>query len=190
MVLVLRVSSAPGPVQRLKLSDAKQDEVTLVWDPPANDHGSPVIGYRIRVLRKLEERDQKDPDGWWKTLCPCTESLYPCYVIGNLLGNTVYTFDVTAINACGVGDEHHVEVLTMPIEPGPPTKPFIAEARDGCLCVAWRPPEDDGGAEITAYKVMMRKIMGASKWNIFGPSESEAIWVDMGTVGAIMDEQE
>lgn len=192
LILTLKVSSAPGPVQGLRLSDAKQDEVTLVWEPPANDHGSPVIGYRIRLLRKPEELDQNNPgpSAWWKTLCPCTESLYPCYVVGNLLGNTVYTFDVVAINVCGPGDEHHIDVLTMPVEPGPPKQPFIAEARDGCLCVAWRPPESDGGADISAFKVMMRKVLGASKWSLFAPSDSEAVWVDMGTVGALMDEQD
>lgn len=33
----------------------------------------------------------------------------------------------------------------------------------------------------------MRKIMGASRWNPFGPGEAAASWVEMGSISAAGD---
>jgi len=98
--------------------------------------------------------------------------------------------DIKAVNKVGVGDSCEFQITTAPVEPDAPTKPWIQEARDGCLNVAWGPSPSDGGLPITAYKVKMRKILGASKWNPFGPGESKATWAEMGTVGASMSEED
>merc|ERR1712217_669788 len=95
--------------------------------------------------------------------------------------------DIRAINKVGIGDSCELQITTAPVEPEPPSKPWIHEARDGCLNVAWHPPDSDGGFPITAYRIRMRKILGANKWNPFGPGESKATWVDMGSVGAAMN---
>merc|ERR1719517_73638 len=97
---------------------------------------------------------------------------------------------VSAVNKVGPGDPCEFQITTAPVQPDPPSKPWIEEARDQCLNVAWHPPENDGGYPVTSYKVKMRKIIGASKWNPFGPGAAKATWVDMGTVGAATDEQE
>merc|ERR1712232_108523 len=110
----------------------------------------------------------------------------PAYVVTNPTGNTSYMMDVRAINKVGAGDPKEFQITTGPVVPDPPPQPVVAEARDGCLNVVWQASPSDGGSPITAYKVRMRKILGASRWNPFGPREGSASWQDMGTVGAAM----
>jgi len=174
------VATTPSAVQEPTLAEVRQTEVKIVWTPPQNDHGAPLLGYRISIM--LEPRQYEEPQ--WFTLCECTKSSNPVYVVANLRGNKAYVVDIRAVNKVGPGDPCEFQIHTAPVDPDPPSKPWVEEARDGCVNVAWHPPLADGGSPVTAYKVRMRKILGATKWNPFGPGESKAIWVDMGSVAA------
>lgn len=179
------VSTSPGPVQKPVLSEVKQGEVTVKWSPPLSDHGAPVLGYQVSIL--LNQQGSAEPQ--WYILCERTKTMNPVYVVTNLTANTSYMMDIRAVNKVGAGDPCEFQITTAPTEADPPAKPWIVEARDGCLNVAWQPSTNDGGTPVTAYKIKMRKILGASKWNPFGPGESSSSWVDMGTVGAAMRPQ-
>ncbi|CAE7302399.1 TTN [Symbiodinium natans] len=186
MRLKYHVCTTPAGVTDLAMADVKQTEVTVKWSPPKNDHGAPIIGYKISIL--LDPQPNELPE--WYTLCECTKSLNPVYVVANLKGNTAYLLDVRAVNKVGAGDAGEFEIVTAPVPPDPPSKPWIEEARDGCLNVAWTPPPGDGGMPITAYRIRMRKILGASRWNPFGPGEAAASWVEMGSVGAATGQED
>jgi len=180
------VKTTPAAVQLLHLTDVHRDKVTLHWTPPLNDHGSPVQGYKIDILLT-----QPQTGAQWHELCPCTKTLYPEYIVSNLTGNTEYLINVMAVNSVGAGDPYEFQIQTAPIEPSPPSKPWIQEARDGCLCVAWHASTNDGGTPITTYKIQMMKLIGATQnklLSLFGPSEKDAAWADIGSVGAVMDE--
>eukprot|EP00927_Polykrikos_kofoidii_P018314 TRINITY_DN18474_c0_g2_i1.p1 TRINITY_DN18474_c0_g2~~TRINITY_DN18474_c0_g2_i1.p1 ORF type:complete len:1068 (+),score=137.42 TRINITY_DN18474_c0_g2_i1:92-3295(+) len=179
------VSTSPAAIQRPRVTDMKQEEVTVRWDPPASDHGSPTTAYTLSIL--LNNPSPQGPQ--WHTLCARTSTTNPVYVVTNLEGNTSYMMNVRAINKVGVGDSCEFQISTAPMEPHPPEKPFINESRDGCLNIAWHGSASDGGCPIAAYKVRMRKIIGATKWNPFGKSESNATWTDMGTVGVAVKDQ-
>jgi hypothetical protein len=191
MRLKFAVCSTPGPVRKPELSDGKQNEVTIQWTPPANDHGSPVTGYKIAIL--LEKHKTEGPR--WFTVCDQTKTANPVFVLENLTGHTAYMVDIRARNKVGVGDACEFEAVTAPVSPEPPPKPWIHEARDGCLNIAWHPSTNDGGAPIMTYKVKMRKLLGstgpASAWNPFGARDADAnaTWEDLGTIGAAMQEQ-
>jgi len=185
LVMKFQVMTTPSEVVMAYLADVKQTEVTLHWSAPLNDHGSPLLGYEISMLLTKGDEGQQ-----WITLCECTKTLSPIWVVTNLVGNTSYLVCVRAVNKVGPGDPCEIQMQTAPTEPSPPSKPWIQEVRDGCLCIAWKASATDGGTPITAYKIKMRKILGASKWNLFGPSAANAAWVDMGTVGAVMDENQ
>lgn len=186
MRLRYSVLTTPGPVLKPTSADVKQTEVTLKWSPPESDHGSPVIGYKVSILLDPKGSDEGPQ---WYVLCDCTKSPNPVYVVANLKGNTAYLVDVRAVNRVGAGDPCEFQITTAPVEPEPPSKPWIEEARDGCLNVAWHPPESDGGMQVTAFRLRMRKIIGASSWHPFGAGESSASWVEMGSVGAAMGDQ-
>jgi hypothetical protein len=174
------VCTTPSAVRRPHLIDAKQTQVTVKWEPPESDHGAPTEAYRISILYAQDGREEAQ---WWP-ICERSKTTNPVYVVTNLTGNKSYMMDIRAINKVGVGDPCEFQITTAPVEPGPPARPVIAEAREGCLNVVWQGSSSDGGAPITVYKVRMRKVIGASRWNPFGPGESSATWVDMGTVGA------
>jgi len=177
------VSTSPGPVSDIVVTAATRSEVTLRWDPPANDHGARIIGYKIAILLDGDNSDEPE----WMTICECTKSPKPAFVVANLAGNTTYTLEISAVNKVGVGDRTECQATTGPVEPGPPTKPWIEESRDGCLNVAWSPPTTDGGFPVLAYRIRMRKILGATpfnQWHGMGPSHKHAQWIDMGTVQA------
>ncbi|CAE7458247.1 TTN [Symbiodinium sp. CCMP2456] len=140
MRLKYHVCTTPAAVTDMAMADVKQTEVTVKWSPPKNDHGAPIIGYKISIL--LDPQPNELPE--WYTLCECTKSLNPLYVVANLRGNTAYLLDVRAVNKVGAGDAGEFEIVTAPIPPDPPSKPWIEEARDGCLNVAWTPPRGDG----------------------------------------------
>lgn len=183
--LTYSVSTTPGPIENLVMTDVKETKIAFKWLAPANDHGSPVIGYRI----SLTTGDDADLD--WRVLCDCTKLANPVYVLTNLEGNSRYKVNVQAVNKVGPGDEYIETLATSSVRPSPPSKPWIDEVRDGCLCVAWNPPTSDGGAAISAYKVRMKKSLGVTRYTIplFGLNEADSKWVDMGTVGAAMNEQ-
>lgn len=186
MFMKYEVKTTPAAVQLLHLTDVRRDQVTLHWTPPLNDHGSPTLGYKIDILLTHPQTGAQ-----WHTLCQCTKTLYTSYVVENLTGNTEYLINVMAVNAVGEGDPFEFQIQTAPVEPSPPSKPWIQEARDGCLCVAWHASSNDGGTPITSYKVQMMKLIGASQNPIlamFGPSEKDAAWAEIGSVGAVMDE--
>merc|ERR1740130_304272 len=84
MVLKFQVLTTPGPPLAPKVSDVGRKEVTLHWSPPANDCGSPVIGYKIDLKSpqepkkdgsktQKEARPTSDPE--WICLCELTEGL-------------------------------------------------------------------------------------------------------------------
>lgn len=182
------VATTPASVQQAKMSDSTRSEVTLKWEPPSNDHGSPILGYRVMI--KLDAKTGDGPQ--WHTLVECTKSLNPVYVIASLTGNTSYAVDVRAVNKVGAGDGCEFQVSTSPIEPDAPARPWIEESRDGCINIAWKAPSGDGGYPITAYKIKMRKLMGATsfnQWHGMGPKEHQASWMEMGTVGAVMGDE-
>jgi len=172
------VSTTPGQIQNPYNADASETEVTIKWSPPKNDHGAPVIGHNIALYM-----NDKVKEPLWITLCERTKTANPIYVISNLTGNTTYLVAIRAVNKVGLGDACEFEIRTAAVNPAPPPKPWIQEARDGCLCVAWSPPATDGGSPILFYKVRMRKALGGSKWNLFG-NTVQGSWTEMGTVTA------
>jgi hypothetical protein len=189
MYLKYEVKTTPAPVQLLHLTDVMTNKVTLHWTKPLNDHGAPIQGYKIEIM---VNHPTTGPE--WHTLCPCTKTTYTAYIVDNLTGNTEYLINVKAVNMVGDGDPCEFQILTAPVEPNAPDKPWIQEARDGCLCVAWHASSQDGGTPITAYKVQMSKLVGATKMSalmkVFNTIGEDAAYVDIGSVGAVMDEMQ
>jgi len=179
MRMTYAVSTTPGHIQNPHKVDATQTDVTIRWTPPKNDHGAPVIGHKIAL-----HVNDKAVEPLWITLCECTKTANPVYVIPNLTGNTSYCVAIQAINKVGLGDACEFAIRSAPLNPNPPPKPWIQQALDGCLCVAWTAPDSDGGSPILVYKVRMWKALGGSAWNLFGPTALQGTWTEMGTVSA------
>lgn len=56
----LTTTDKPDPPGKPEVADSDKDHITIKWDPPKKDGGSPVLGYNV------ERRDPKT--GTWKKI--------------------------------------------------------------------------------------------------------------------------
>ena len=84
----------------LRFSSVDRTSVTLVWDPPVDDGGTPVTGYEYRVYGPC-------PSGGADAICdvvPPTRVSGTSRRITGLNREGTYEFQVRALNAVGAGD--------------------------------------------------------------------------------------
>lgn len=136
LVVGAPAASAPQPPTRV-LTVAHDGQVTVSWDAPTADGGSPITGYGATAA----------PGG---AVCLATETT--CTVTG-LANGTRYTFAVTAWNAAGTSVPSVPSAPVAPFGlPGTPTG-IAGAAGDEMALVPWNAPESDGGSPITGYVV-------------------------------------
>lgn len=86
----------PGPVVNASVTDTTSDTISLIWTAPANDGGTPIIGYLVECKRT-------DTADWIR--CNVPRNLQETnYVIQNLTDKAEYQCRVTAVNKVGFGE--------------------------------------------------------------------------------------
>ncbi|MFC4121074.1 fibronectin type III domain-containing protein [Nonomuraea zeae] len=119
---------------------ARHQAVRVSWQPPASDGGTPINTYTVTAT----------PGGRSVTVAGRTTA-----TVTGLTNGTAYTFTVTATNAVGTGPVSAASAAVSPVQgkiPGAPVK-LVTAPEFGSVQVSWQPPADDGGADITEYKV-------------------------------------
>ncbi len=123
------------------------EQVTVNWDVPTSDGGSPITGY--------------DVTRYEAGVAPVTTSVGAVtqLTIGGLTNGTTYTFRIAAINAIGTGaqstDSNPVTPRTVPDAP----TGVSATAAAGQATVSWTAPASNGGSAVTGY-VVTRYVAG------------------------------
>ena len=97
-----------APVGPLSVSDITADSVTLSWQPPESDGGTPVTKYFI------EKCDAKRKS--WNKVAEI-ESKNLTYVVPKLYEEQSYLFRVSAINAEGQGQPLQMDTEVVPKKP-------------------------------------------------------------------------
>jgi predicted phage tail protein len=120
------LSAAPG--------DAK---VTLSWDPPASDGGSPVTGYNVYYATSADFK--------WAAGVTGT-----ALALVGLVNGTPYYFRVTAVNKVGESQPSSVVPATPVTVPGVPAG-LTAAAGNAQVTLKWDTPASDGGSPVTGY---------------------------------------
>jgi parallel beta-helix repeat protein len=123
--------------------EAKTGEVNITWDAPALTGGSNITGYNIYKNGTLIDTVSFD-QLWFNDT--------------DVLNQTTYTYNISAVNAIGEGP-----VVTISGSPlSVPTEPLnlTAEAGDGYVHLTWEIPENNGSLDITAYYIFRNASAG------------------------------
>jgi hypothetical protein len=140
--------TAPGSPQSLALVDATRSSLAVSWLPPSDLGGQPVERYEVRR-----------GTGSWVQLATSAPLEW---TFTGLAANTTYSVSVRAVNSVGAGDPASIQAKTDP--PAKPSAPRIGTAVSGVsggsitAKAAWSAPLSNGGATITAYKVIALRM--------------------------------
>ena len=122
--------------------------MTVVWDAPESDGGSPITSYTVqrRDARRESYQDVAQPDA--ATLSAVAKKL--------IEGNSYY-FRVTATNDVGESlpaETVDATVAKLPFDaPGAPTALEAVDVSAETATLNWAAPEFDGGSPVTGYYV-------------------------------------
>ena len=126
--------TTPGAPQRLR-SEPGDAQVTLRWEAPTSDGGSPILRYEYAV----------DDSGTWIDAGGDLEETVP-----GLTNGQSYAVAVRAVNAAGAGPA--AEVTASPVTtPGAPQR-LRSEPGDAEVTLRWAAPASDGGSPILRYE--------------------------------------
>ncbi len=154
-------ADVPGAPTNLTARPRGTSRIDLAWNPPTNDRGAAVIGYRI---------EQSNDGRRWRILRSNTNSTSTSFTHDNLQPATTRYYRVSAINSQGVGAASNVaRATTLATVPGPPRN--LAAEADGTsqIDLEWEAPATDGGAEIEGYRIEVSDDRGTT-WHQLVPN--------------------
>ena len=149
-------SDRPSPPQNLRVTEVYKDFITVTWDIPESDGGSPITGY-------LVERKSSTKQTWIRV--GETDAKTLTIKATKLTEGHEYLFKAYAINEIGQSDPAETPEPTMaklPFDPpGPPINLKASDVDKSSATITWAPPEFDGGSPVTGYYV--EKLSG-TRW--------------------------
>ncbi|KAM3874865.1 fibronectin type-III domain-containing protein 3A [Diretmus argenteus] len=150
--------SVPLPPLPPELVKAGVTWLFLQWQRPT---GSPKEDDIYYVLEMEEE-------GSGYGFQPCYDGEELSCTVRNLHRSTKYKFRVAAYNTEGKSNPSQVaEFTTSPDRPGSPCRPVIrGRVLPNSFKMAWEPPKDNGGAEVTKYVVELSEGLSGVSWEL------------------------
>lgn len=144
----------------LNVSEVTRKSCLLSWKPPADNGGYPITHYEVEKMDVTS--------GQW---LPVKNVASMSLQVPNLVEGKSYKFLVRAVNQLGDSPDLETEtdvVAKNPFDPpSPPSKPNVADWGEDFAELTWKTPEEDGGAEISGYRVEVRN-RDRRAWNVAG----------------------
>ena len=159
-VTVMDDDNPPGAPTSLTATADGQSEIDLDWTAPADNGGSAITGYKIEA--------SSTGNSGWSNLVTNTNSTTTTYSHTGLAAGTMRHYRVSAINANGTGTASNVADATTDdtatTVPGAPTSLTATASGSTGIDLSWTAPADDGGSDITGYRIEVSPN-GTSSWN-------------------------
>ena len=140
----LLLAENPGVPREMTIEPGNQ-KLTVTWQPPADDGGSPVTGYLVQWKDTGEEFSDTERRA---------TVTGPRHQIPSLDNGSTYTVQVRAVNLTGTGPPASETGVPVTV-PGLPTS-LTLRSNMGNLLVSWDEPADDGGSPVTGYLVQWK----------------------------------
>lgn len=186
----LNMMTPPTAPQKLELKDLFDTHFTLKWAAPADDGGSPIIGYKIEVDNQSEKSSwyayvPKDGDviviekgdKVGRVVSEIDRYIKPSltkYKVEGLRKGQVLRVRIRAANRVGESEPANIaDRITMKNPwsvPNPPKDAEIFDWTETTLSVQWKAPDSDGGSPITGYVIEYKEKM-ASTWKSYVESD-------------------
>uniref|UniRef100_A0AAF5DMX8 non-specific serine/threonine protein kinase n=1 Tax=Strongyloides stercoralis TaxID=6248 RepID=A0AAF5DMX8_STRER len=144
------VPSAPSTPE---VTEITKNSVSLEWNPPRDDGGSPITGYVV-------ERFEKRGGGDW---APCRSVKFngTNAVVTGLAEGETYQFRIRAVNAAGESPPSNscqpVICEDQIYVPSSPESVKVAKTTNDSATITWLKPVNDGGSPIEGYIIEKRK---------------------------------
>ena len=120
------------------------DEITLVWTAPSHVGARSIEGYKVEV--------SEDSGDTWSVLAANEPLAF--FRHNGLPADTTYDYRVSAVNSIGTGEPSTaVGVSSGPGQPPKSPTSLSAVGGNGAITLSWEPPNRNGGAPITGYRV-------------------------------------
>ncbi len=142
-------ATRPGSPATLTATVTGPSTIDISWTPPTETGGSPITGYRVRVLVGEDFSTETFVD---------VEPTVRSYTVTGLMASTKYTISVQPINAIGSDDSFKLVQPTTAALTAPAAPTGLTATADGRtkIKLTWTAPTDNGGAAITGYRIESR----------------------------------
>jgi fibronectin type 3 domain-containing protein len=166
-------ATVPGAPMNLLASGAT-GAVNLSWLAPSNNGGSAVTGY------KLYRGKSSGAETLYANLGTTTS-----YSDAAVTGGTTYYYEVSAVNAIGIGPKSAQASAAPTVKatvPGAPRSLTARTATSKGVTLSWSAPASNGGSAITGYKLWRGTKSGTeTSYGSVSCTTSTCTYTDSGT---------
>ena len=148
----------PDAPRNVRITGHGDRELTVAWDAPSDTGGSQITGYKVQW--KLSSQND------WNTSTEREDDddQSPYKITEHLTNGDEYAVRIIAVTSAGDGSPSNEAKDTPRTIPDAPTISSVTEG-DRKLTVIWSAPSEDGGADVTGYKVQWKDNSVTTDWD-------------------------